>query len=80
MKSYVEAIQFKATEQWFIYANEILKGELSTSSTELYCYVQSFRLWMKSYGATIQDTVLSLTGDFGQVKLEQYRKRNNFLL
>ena len=33
-----------------------------------------------SYGVTIQETLLSLTGDFGQVKLEQYRKRNNFLL
>ena len=32
MKSYVVAIQFKATEQWFIYADEILKGDFSNES------------------------------------------------
>ena len=32
MKSYVVAIQFKATEPWFIYANEILKGDFSNES------------------------------------------------
>ena len=32
MKSCVVAIQFKATEQWFIYANEILKGDFSNES------------------------------------------------